>query len=80
MQIVNIHQAKTNLSSLINQLAETPEIIIGKAGKPVAKLVAYTPKPKKRTPGLLKGKIVIPDNFDEEDPEINELFYGRADK
>lgn len=75
MQIINIHQAKTNLSRLIEKTLTGEDVIIAKAGKPVAKLVAYKEKLKPRKPGLLKGKIWISDDFDDEDPEINKLFY-----
>ncbi|MBI2327133.1 type II toxin-antitoxin system Phd/YefM family antitoxin [Candidatus Curtissbacteria bacterium] len=75
MQIINIHQAKTNLSRLIEKTLRGEEVIIAKAGKPVAKLVKYDKPPKPRKLGLLKGKIVIPDDFDEESEEINKLFY-----
>lgn len=77
MQFVNIHQAKTNLSQLIAEVLSGKDIVIAKAGKPVAKLVAYKEKTKVRKPGLLKGKIWISDDFDEEDEEINKLFYGK---
>lgn len=76
MQIVNIHQAKTNLSKLIENALNGQEVVIAKAGKPVVKLVAYKKKLKPRKPGLWKGKVWIPDNFTDEDPEINKLFYG----
>lgn len=75
MQIVNIHDAKSNLSRLIEKTSKGEEIIIAKAGKPVAKLSAYKEKPKPRKMGLWKGKISIPDNFNDEDEEINKLFY-----
>lgn len=52
------------------------EIIIAKAGKPVAKLTPYQAQLKPRTPGLWKGKAWIADDFNEEDEEINKLFYG----
>lgn len=52
------------------------EVVIAKAGKPVAKLVAYKEKKKPRKFGLWKGKVFVPDNFDDEDEEINKLFYG----
>jgi len=76
MQIINIHQAKTTLSQLIEKTLQGEDIIIAKAGKPVVKLVAYKKKMQLRKPGLLKGKISISDDFDEEDPIINKLFYG----
>lgn len=76
MQIINIHEAKTNLSRLIEKTLAGEDVIIAKAGKPVAKLVAYKEKVKPRKPGLWKGKIWISDDFNDEDEEINKLFYG----
>lgn len=76
MQMINIHQAKTNLSKLIEKTLNGEDIVIAKAGKPVAKLIAYKEKLKPRKIGLLKGKIFVPDNFNDEDEEINKLFYG----
>lgn len=75
MQVINIHQAKTNLSKLIEKTLNGEDIVIAKAGKPVAKLVAYKEKLKPRKPGLWKGKVWISDDFNDEDPEINKLFY-----
>lgn len=75
MQFTNIHQAKTNLSKLIAKTLKGEEVIIAKAGKPVVKLVAYKKKLKPRKPGLWKGKVWISDDFNDEDEEINKLFY-----
>lgn len=75
MQVFNIHEAKTNLSKLIEKTSKGEEVIIAKAGKPVAKLSPYREKLKPRKLGLLKGKIFVPDDFNEEDEEINKLFY-----
>lgn len=75
MLISNIHEAKTNLSKLIEEVLAGKEVIIAKAGKPVAKIVIYKEVKEPRKFGLLKGKIEIPDNFDDEDEEINKLFY-----
>jgi prevent-host-death family protein len=76
MQIVNIHQAKTNLSKLIASVLNGQDIIIAKAGKPVAKLIVYKEKQHSRKAGLLKGKILISNDFTEEDERINKLFQG----
>ncbi len=76
MLIINIHQAKTNLSKLIEKALGGEEVVIARAGKPVAKLSAYNHKPKPRKFGVLKGKIWVSPDFDEEDKEINKLFYG----
>jgi prevent-host-death family protein len=73
---VNIQEAKTHLSRLVERAAAGEEIVIGKAGKPLVKLVPYTtPKPT-RKPGPLKGKIKILPGFDEADKEIEAMFYG----
>ena len=73
--MVNIHEAKTNLSKLIEKALSGEDVIIAKAGKPVVKVVAYKEKLKLRKPGLWKGKIWISDDFNDEDPEINKSFY-----
>jgi len=71
---VNMHEAKTNLSKLITLLDKGEEIVIAKAGNPVAKLVSYTPDKKKRSPNLLKDKIVFYEDFDSSNDEITTLF------
>lgn len=76
MHTVNIHEAKTTLSKLIAKTQNGEEVIISKAGKPVAKLVPVKEELKPRKLGLLKGKIFVPNNFNDEDEEINKLFYG----
>jgi prevent-host-death family protein len=65
MMITNISEAKAQLSSLIEKVMAGQEIVIGKAGKPVAKLIRYEPSEEPRKPGALKGKIKIVDDFDE---------------
>src|SRR5437667_12751210 len=66
MIITNIHQAKSQLSKLIERVQQGEEIIIGKAGKPVAKLVPYRENRKPRKPGgRWKGKIWMAPDFDE---------------
>ena len=80
MTIVNIRAAKTHLSRLIDQAAAGEEIIIAKAGKPVAKLTPLTPKvdrPRRRL-GTLAGKMAIPDDFDAPLPDdVLDAFEGR---
>lgn len=80
MLTANIYEAKTKLSQLIEEVLQGKEVVIAKAGKPVARLVAYREKLQPRKFGLLKGKISVPDNFNDEDEEINKLFYGDDDK
>jgi prevent-host-death family protein len=77
MKIVNIHEAKTHLSKLIAKVRNGEEILIGKAGHPVAKLTAYDLENKPRILGLLKGKIKIARDFDELPPGLMKAFYGK---
>lgn len=60
---INIHEAKTNLSRLLARVGEGEEIIIAKAGKPVARLIPITERPKQRMPGSAKKKLVIKKTF-----------------
>ncbi len=73
---VNIHEAKTHLSKLLERVAVGEEVIIAKAGKPVAKLVPLSEAPKTRILGSAKGEFVVPDDFNDPLPkEIEDLFY-----
>jgi prevent-host-death family protein len=72
---VNIHQAKTHLSRLLQRVAEGEEITIARAGKPVAKLIAIGPQGGTRPMGMDRGKIWIADDFDAPDPQLEALFY-----
>jgi prevent-host-death family protein len=73
---VNIHEAKTHLSKLLERVALGEEVIIAKAGKPVAKLVPLSSEPKTRILGSAKGEFVVPDDFNDPLPkEIEDLFY-----
>lgn len=75
MQIItNISEAKAQLSALIAKVRTGQEVIIGKAGKPVAKIVPYERKDVSRQPGALKGKIKIADDFDELPEDIGKAF------
>lgn len=76
---VNIHEAKTHLSRLIERVEQGEEIVLCRAGKPVAKLVAYTVPVLPRKPGALKGEIWIADDFDELPEEVAAAFRGEAD-
>ena len=73
--IVNVSEAKANLSKLIDRAFTGEEIIIAKNNLPLIDLVPHKSKGK-RTLGSLKGKFKIPDNFLDEDLEINAMFYG----
>ncbi|MBP1859278.1 type II toxin-antitoxin system Phd/YefM family antitoxin [Rhizobium herbae] len=83
METVNIHEAKTHLSRLMEKVSKGESFIIAKAGKPIGKLVPLeeADTPKKRRIGFMKGEIIIPDDFDTMmADEIEEMFYGNPDK
>jgi antitoxin (DNA-binding transcriptional repressor) of toxin-antitoxin stability system len=73
--VVNLSEAKAKLSYLIRLVQEGERIVIAKNNKPIADLVLHRPTQKRRL-GLLKGALSIPEDFNEEDPEIEALFYG----
>jgi prevent-host-death family protein len=78
MGVINIHAAKTQLSRLLDAAAAGEEVIIARAGKPVARLVPITAARQPRRLGTLAGKLHIPDDFDDPLPdEIVALFEGR---
>jgi prevent-host-death family protein len=77
MTTLNIHAAKTHFSRLIEDVAAGEEVVIAKAGKPVARLVPIG-KSGKRTLGVLKGRLRVPRNFDAPLPEeVIAAFEGR---
>ena len=69
METVNIHEAKTHLSRLVERVAAGEEIIIARSGRPVARLVPYAVPEPRRTFGRMRGKIRIADDFDEPLPD-----------
>lgn len=78
MYITNISNAKATLSRLIEQVMQGEEVIIGKAGKPVARLVPYDtdPSPRQLGAGAWKGKIWMADDFDDLPEDTLALFTG----
>jgi prevent-host-death family protein len=79
MATVNVHDAKTHLSSLLQRVEAGEEIVIARAGAPVAKLVPI-PRQKPRVPGLAKGEFVVPDSFFDPLPEdLLRAFEGRGE-
>jgi len=74
MHITNVSEAKAQLSALLERVLAGEEVIIGKAGKPVAKLVRYQRNEEQRRPGALKGQIIIADDFDELPEDIAKAF------
>ena len=75
MTVVNMHEAKTNLSKLVKRAAAGEEIILAKAGEPVARIVPYNePTKEPRVPGSMKGKLWIAPDFDEIPEEFEEYL------
>ncbi len=77
---VNIYEAKTNLSRLVDEASRGEEIVIARHGHPVARLVPLAEKPKEKRPlGLFKGQIWIAPDFDETPEALIAAFEGRED-
>jgi prevent-host-death family protein len=76
MSIVNIHEAKTHFSKLVDRAAAGEEIVIAKAGRPVARLVPLGKTNEPRQLGGWTGRVRISDDFDAVDDEIAKLFEG----
>jgi len=79
MKSVNIHEAKTHLSRLLDEVSRGEEITIAKAGKPIARLVPVMTSRPTRTPGFLRGHIRISDDFDAPLPEDVQRSFEGAD-
>ena len=78
MEKINVHDAKTHFSRLLDRAQDGEEFLIAKAGRPVARLGPLAGRPKKRRLGLLDGKLRIPDDFNEPLPDaIVAAFEGR---
>jgi prevent-host-death family protein len=80
MVIRNISQAKAELSALIEKVTKGEEVILAKAGKPVAKLVAYRGTAGQRIPGSMQGEIWIAPDFDTLPEDMAEAFGMREPK
>ena len=77
MKVANIHEAKSNLSKLIESVLAGEEVVIAKAGKPLVRLIAYQEEKKPRTPGGWEGQVIMSSDFDDELPrEILAGFMG----
>lgn len=78
MTIVNIYEAKTNLSKLLEKVQAGEKVVIAKNGTPIADLTAHKPAKSKIKYGFMSGKIEYKDeDFMGIDPEIQEMFYGK---
>ena len=74
-QVVNVHDAKTNLSKLLARVEAGEEIVIGRAGTPIARLIPERAIARRAgLVGAMAGRFTIPDDFDAPDPEIEAMF------
>ncbi|MGH2608626.1 MAG: type II toxin-antitoxin system Phd/YefM family antitoxin [Tepidiformaceae bacterium] len=78
MTQVSVHEAKTHLSRLLNDVEAGEEVIIARNGQPVAKIVPVHQRLARQLGGD-EGLFKIPEDFDDEDPEILAMFYGDDD-
>jgi len=69
IKTVNVHEAKTHLSRLLERVMQGEEVVIAKSGRPVARLVPVVERPKRRKPGSAKGQIFYSQDFDAPLPE-----------
>lgn len=72
--VVNMHEAKTHLSRLVERVEQGEEIVIGRAGKPVARLIGYRRDQRPRVFGQWQGLVTVGPEFDAADEEIARLF------
>ena len=77
--MVNVHEAKTHLSRLLERVSAGEEIVIAKAGRPVAKLIPYLESEEPRKMGGWKGRVWIADDFDELPLDLLAAFYGEGE-
>ncbi len=77
--VINVYEAKTHLSKLLDRAANGEEIVLGKSGKPLARLVPYGEPRQPRKPGRLAGRIWIAPDFDETPEDIIAAFEGDLD-
>ncbi|GAA4656899.1 type II toxin-antitoxin system prevent-host-death family antitoxin [Streptomyces chumphonensis] len=73
----NVHEAKTHLSRILEQVASGEEVVISKAGEPVAKVVPLRQKVRRTGRGSLRGRVHIADDFDELPDDLADAFGAR---
>ncbi len=76
MSVVNIHEAKTHLSRLLDRVAAGEEIVIARAGKPIARLVPLAEPTRTRPLGLWAGQVLLAPDFDDLPEDIAAAFRG----
>jgi prevent-host-death family protein len=79
-EIVNVHAAKTHLSRLLERAEAGEEIVIARAGRPIARLVPYIDVPRRRWFGAMQGEIKVLPGFEDADAEIQRDFDESVDR
>jgi prevent-host-death family protein len=79
-EIINVHAAKTHLSKLLERVERGEEIVIGRAGRPIARIVPYVEVPRRHWFGALKGQVRILPGFEEADEELARDFEASIDR
>ena len=77
VRTVNIHEAKSQLSRILAAVEKGEEIVVARAGRPVAKLVPFREEGPKPEPGKWRGTVSVHEKFDEEDERVTAAFEGR---
>jgi prevent-host-death family protein len=77
-EVVNMHEAKTNLSRLVERALAGEDIILARAGEPLVRLVPVVQPRRARTPGAWKGQVWMADDFDTLPDEVLDGFEGKA--
>ena len=75
MEGVNVHEAKTHLSRLLERVEQGEEIVLARAGRPIARLVPYVPEVPERQPGSARGDVWVSDDFDEPLPDDLQRYF-----
>jgi prevent-host-death family protein len=75
---VNVHEAKTHLSRLLEAVEQGEDVVIARAGKPVARLVPVVPTSRHREPGAWRGRVIIAEDFDETPDSVIAAFSGES--
>ncbi len=78
MHQVNMHEAKSHLSALVEEVLAGGEVVIARAGKPLVRLVPYSVRKEPRRPGRWKGKLWVADDFDTTPEEVIAAFEGNS--
>lgn len=78
MHKVNMHEAKSNLSALIEEVLAGGEVVIARSGKPLARLVPYEVRKDPRKPGRWRGRLWVADDFDATPEAVISAFEGRV--